>query len=288
MLLKDNPGLVFSKDESGLTPLHYAAHYGRKDAVELLLANHADVNARSGSDKTPLHSAAFEGHRDVVELLIANHADVNADAPYGSGTPLHEAAQTSHRDVAEVLLAKGARVNAKNVNGQTPLHIAARFGQKDVTELLLANKADVRARDEFGATPLDLASVAALRGHRDVLELLRGEEPKAMYDVNSIKSVRVLVEGDFVASFRDAVIVAPDDLFSRFDKELAGKRMIRPGELIAYIEKNGYGEVVRVGRMTDRASQAYCAELFPDGKWVSSCASSANLTYTVAVAFTRV
>ena len=284
VLLKDNPGLVFSKDEGGLTPLHYAAYYGRKGAVELLLANHADVNAKTEADKTPLHDAAFNGHRDVVELLIANNADVNADAPFGSGTPLHEAAQTGHRDVAEVLLGKGARVNAKNFNRQTPLHIAAHFGQKDVAELLVANKADVNARDEFGATPLDEASVAASRGHRDVLELLRGGEPKARCEANSIKSVRVLVGGDFVASFRDAVLVPPDALFPEFDKELAGKRMIQPGELIAYIEQNGYGEVARVGRMTDSVSQAYCAQLFPDGKWVSSCASSANYTYTVVVA----
>ena len=45
-LLKGNPDLVFSKNNSGMTPLHAAAYNGCKDVAELLLANEADVNAK--------------------------------------------------------------------------------------------------------------------------------------------------------------------------------------------------------------------------------------------------
>ena len=45
-LLKDNHDLVFSKDNNGGTPLHWAALNGHKDVAELLLANRADVNAK--------------------------------------------------------------------------------------------------------------------------------------------------------------------------------------------------------------------------------------------------
>ena len=45
VLLKSNPDLVFSKDQQGATPLHFAAASDHQDVAELLLANHADVNA---------------------------------------------------------------------------------------------------------------------------------------------------------------------------------------------------------------------------------------------------
>jgi ankyrin repeat protein len=43
-LLKKNPDLVSSKDNEGWTPLYWAVH--KKDVVELLLANKAEVNIK--------------------------------------------------------------------------------------------------------------------------------------------------------------------------------------------------------------------------------------------------
>lgn len=68
-LLKDHPGLVFSRDDDGETPLHYAAKKAHKEVVELLLANNAEVNAKSNSGKTPLRCAADKGHENVVKFL---------------------------------------------------------------------------------------------------------------------------------------------------------------------------------------------------------------------------
>jgi ankyrin repeat protein len=74
----------------------------------LLLAKHADVNARNEDDKTALLGAAWQGHTDIVRLLIANRADVNAQDKWG-GTPLHAAAHNGHREVATILLANKCR-----------------------------------------------------------------------------------------------------------------------------------------------------------------------------------
>ncbi|MGB9233830.1 MAG: ankyrin repeat domain-containing protein [Terriglobales bacterium] len=69
-VLKDNPGLVFSRQpNTGWTPLHGAADNCHKDVAELLLASGADVNARTTGGETPLHLAAFKGCKDVAELL---------------------------------------------------------------------------------------------------------------------------------------------------------------------------------------------------------------------------
>jgi ankyrin repeat protein len=49
--------------------LHWAAAGGRKDVVELLLVNQAEVNAKNKEGWTPLHWAALQGQKDMAELL---------------------------------------------------------------------------------------------------------------------------------------------------------------------------------------------------------------------------
>jgi ankyrin repeat protein len=166
-LLKSNPDLVLSKDNSGDTALYYAAAAGYKDVAALLLANGADVNARDNAGQTPLHVAAYRGHNNVVRVLLANKADVNARDNRGE-TPLHSAAAAAAghpEDVAESLLANKADVNAKRNDGETPLYEAADWANTGVAKVLLANKADVNAKSNDGSTPLhEAASICPCRG----------------------------------------------------------------------------------------------------------------------------
>jgi ankyrin repeat protein len=136
-LLKENPDLVSYKDNYGGTALHRASEYGLKDLAEFLLANQADVNAKTKGGHTPLHYTAGYGQRDLgagrnradfAELLLSNHADVNARDNAGA-TPLHYAADRL-KAIAELLLASNANIDAKDSNGMTPLHVAAGFGRR--------------------------------------------------------------------------------------------------------------------------------------------------------------
>jgi len=148
---------VDAKDEDGYTPLHFA---GNKEVAKLLIAEGADVYAKSTDGSIPLHGAAFWGLKEVAELLIA----------------------------------KGADVNAKDYKGVTPLHDAALWGHKEIAELLLANGADVNAKDDGGDTPLD---VAILRNDKETADLLRKHGGKTTEELEEI--FHAIEDGDFEA-----------------------------------------------------------------------------------------
>jgi len=97
----------------------------RKPITQLLLENGADANARDYAEVTPLMSATYNGDKDVVSLLLAHHAEVNAKGNSGR-SPLHYAVWRNQNNadaipIAEILIAAGADVNARDSSGQTPL-----------------------------------------------------------------------------------------------------------------------------------------------------------------------
>lgn len=56
-------------DKRGLTPLHYAARYGFKEIVKLLLTNGADINLRDLNGFNAAHWAKMNEFTDIVELI---------------------------------------------------------------------------------------------------------------------------------------------------------------------------------------------------------------------------
>jgi ankyrin repeat protein/N-acetylneuraminic acid mutarotase len=132
----------------------------RQQMLKSLLQHGAALEARDSDGHTPLLLAAWRADKDAMALLLANKADVNAQNKTGL-SPLHALVIASQnqdvKPLAELLLAAGADVNARNVDGVTPLHLAVEKGKQDLVDLLLANKADPNARNKAGQTPLDLA-----------------------------------------------------------------------------------------------------------------------------------
>jgi ankyrin repeat protein len=152
--------------------LHEAAAAGEIERVERVIADPTvDANALSADGWTPLHLAAFFGHPKIVELLLANGADVAARSTNANGnTPLHAALAANQKMIAGLLIGAGADVDAPDAGGWRPLHLAAANNNLDSMRTLIAQGADISAANKDGLTPLALAEQ---KNHREVAALLK-------------------------------------------------------------------------------------------------------------------
>jgi len=99
---------ITMRDETGWTPLHYAAIQDSKQIVEILIKNGAAINVRDETGTTPLHNAAGLGHREIVTILLDNGAEVDATNEIEL-TPLKLAKGGGHKEVEAILLRYGAK-----------------------------------------------------------------------------------------------------------------------------------------------------------------------------------
>jgi len=163
-------------DETGATPLLWAARSGHEAVVSLLLRlKDIDSNKPDCNFRTPLSCAAENGHEAVVKLLLGRK-DVNPDKPSDDGqTPISWAAQNGHEAVVKLLLGReDVNPDKPDNDSQTPISWAAENGHVAVVKLLLGRK-DVNPNnlDSHDRTPI---SWAAENGHVAVVKLLLGRE----------------------------------------------------------------------------------------------------------------
>ncbi|CAG0912757.1 unnamed protein product [Notodromas monacha] len=94
------------------------------DRIVKLLKKGDDVDARDQSGHTSLHHASLRGNLAAVKELLANGADVNAKTSALGATSLHRAAGSGHFAIVETLLKASAIPNAKDCTGRTPMDAA--------------------------------------------------------------------------------------------------------------------------------------------------------------------
>uniref|UniRef100_H3BVT9 Ankyrin repeat domain 52 n=1 Tax=Tetraodon nigroviridis TaxID=99883 RepID=H3BVT9_TETNG len=173
-----NPTLRNSK---GYSAVHYAAAYGNKQHLELLLEISFNCleEVESNIPVSPLHLAAYYGHCEALRLLCETLVSLDVRDIEGRSA-LHLAARRGFAPCVEVLLKHQASYTLKEHRHKwTALHAAAAEGQMDCL-LLLVNQehsADIiDCPDTKGQTALMLA---ALGGHIDCVHILLEKGAKA-------------------------------------------------------------------------------------------------------------
>jgi ankyrin repeat protein len=134
---------VEARNRQDESPLMIAALKGMTDAVSQLLDKGADVNKPGW---TALHYAATHGHLQIMNLLLEQHAYVDAESPNGT-TPLMMAAMYGTPSAVKLLLEAGADPLLKNQLGLTAIDFAYRANRKESADIIAAF---VRARQPRG------------------------------------------------------------------------------------------------------------------------------------------
>ena len=122
---------------TGVTPLMWAAQFGRLEMMDLLLSRGASLRASCKGYGTPLSSAAFNGGPAAVRLLLDAGADPDVGTPSGH-TPLMTAATVGDIESLDLLIRAGADVNAFDKSGTTALAAAENAGNAEAAARLLA------------------------------------------------------------------------------------------------------------------------------------------------------
>ncbi|ELR16452.1 Ankyrin repeat and Fbox domain containing protein [Acanthamoeba castellanii str. Neff] len=150
---------VSAEKNTGRLATHFAAEYGRVEALDYLLQQGVDKDAFCRSKRTALHAATVSDQPAAVRFLLDQgakvhftSADVRSRLPIPS--PLHQAAEAHNEVLVRLFLEFGVDINQREEGGRTPLHAAMDHGPASprFTRLLLDLGADATAVDDRGQT----------------------------------------------------------------------------------------------------------------------------------------
>ena len=68
---------IYTGDENGSSPLHWACYSGAEESVNFLIGLNADIDAQDKEKLTPLHLATLNNREKIVIKLLQNGADKN-------------------------------------------------------------------------------------------------------------------------------------------------------------------------------------------------------------------
>jgi ankyrin repeat protein len=132
------------------------ASSGCLGAVEVLIENGAQVNARASDGTTPLIKAATNKRRQVCSYLIQHGADANIVGDMKLSALMH-AARVGDLELTQILVEEGnANVTAVDHAGNTALDIAEQHNMSEVAIYLWHRGADSAALRSASGTVANL------------------------------------------------------------------------------------------------------------------------------------
>ncbi len=169
-LLHDHGAKITTTDADGNSILTTTCEHKKREVLDYLIANGADINHLSNQGSTPLISAivapdsklvrTYYNFIDYFQSTYKPKLDLQEikripGGAAGGDAALHEAALFGNVDVIALLLDRGATLELKSLaSGGTALHYAVMHKKLEAARLLIKRKANIEARDAMGETPL--------------------------------------------------------------------------------------------------------------------------------------
>ncbi|XP_048258100.1 ankyrin repeat domain-containing protein 1-like isoform X1 [Haliotis rufescens] len=124
-------------DEDGSSILHFACYAGDMEMVKFVLSlNVLDIESRGALSRTPVMYAARWGHRDVLELLVSIGADVSLVDDDGDNI-LHLVGWGGDMETAKFVLSLNVvDIDARNNDGRTAADVARSGRRRQIADLL--------------------------------------------------------------------------------------------------------------------------------------------------------
>src|ERR1700704_5747325 len=138
-----------------------AVRKGDAGRVKALLAQGADVNAKSPYGATPLFFAADRGNMEIMKILLDHGADVKVKDTFYGATAVTWAVNKSNVDMVTLLLNKGAP------GAEDGLELGVSKANVELVKAALERKGEIKPEK------LSMALATATKeNHADIAELL--------------------------------------------------------------------------------------------------------------------
>ena len=135
-LLKKLGAKIETVTNLGKNVIHIAAEGNQPSMLLYLLLNEAlDIYSVDENGSTPLHWACYSGSYESVNYLISLKADINV-VDKDQFTPLHLAVTTNRVKIVKLLLENGVNKKISNKNNELPIDIARKKNYLTIIDLL--------------------------------------------------------------------------------------------------------------------------------------------------------
>ena len=145
-------------DDSGCSPLMFAAKHGLNDMAKLLLSKGAQVDLQDINGKSALNFACDMKHYEMAEILLRSGDHVKLEDQSTCLEMLWLACEGGNLQILRLILSKYPWVNTFAENGRSPLMFASERGFCEMASLLLDMGAQVDLQNSNGMSALMFCS----------------------------------------------------------------------------------------------------------------------------------
>lgn len=151
---------VHARHQNQMTLLHVIALKNMGAAAHLLINQGAALEVTDENGLTPLANAAYMGAAQGVEVLIKNHANLNAFEGKVGGTALMFAAGRGHLEIVNLLLAAGADCQWRNFNNHLAEDVADRM---EIRDLIRSHRLALEKKELESVLPVEKQRAPKMR-----------------------------------------------------------------------------------------------------------------------------